>query len=73
MNTTKIKTKLPLVLLLALAVMLCGCQSYNYAKGQKILDDTTWPAGTVDAQYKAAREIFVKLGDYKDSAKYTAY
>lgn len=49
-----------LLLTLALAVSLCACDSANYSKAMAAFEQ---------GDYTAAREIFVELGDYEDSAE----
>ena len=54
------KKILAIVLVLTMVLSLCGCDSADYKKATELLDN---------GEYAAAREIFVALGDYEDSAE----
>lgn len=53
------KRIIAMMLALVLALSLCGCDSSDYKKAMEAFDS---------GDYATAREIFVELGDYEDSA-----
>ena len=60
MNVNKLKKTLSVLLISAFMLSAAGCSMIDYKKAEKLKND---------GDYAAAQEMYIALGDYKDSAE----
>ena len=60
MNVNKLKKTLSVLLIAAFMLSAAGCSMIDYKKAEKLKND---------GDYAAAQEMYIALGDYKDSAE----
>ena len=60
MNVNKLKKTLSVLLIAAFMLSAAGCSMIDYKKAEKL---------KTDGDYAAAQEMYIALGDYKDSAE----
>lgn len=60
MNVNKLKKTLSVLLIAAFMLSAAGCSMIDYKKAEKLKSD---------GDYAAAQEMYIALGDYKDSAE----
>ena len=60
MNVNKLKKTLSMLLIAAFMLSAAGCSMIDYKKAEKLKND---------GDYAAAQEMYIALGDYKDSAE----
>ena len=60
MTVNKLKKTLSVLLIAAFMLSAAGCSMIDYKKAEKLKND---------GDYAAAQEMYIALGDYKDSAE----